>query len=303
MAKKRFSGLSTKVYEHPFDRQALVSLEKTPLLSQILKKINEYGIDRLLRLQSIGGDFRVTSRNFPRLHAAWIETCEILDINPSPDLYLYQGTGHINTYTIGVDQPVVGINLEAMEWLSFDELLFLLGHEVARIKGKYLAYQQLPYVMPLLKNLISSTTLGFGGLAANGLELALYNWIVMSKFTADRAGLLACQEIDVAITALMKIGGLPGEYVNDETIPDFVKQAREFSVDHLKGLDQFTKTLSFMEYRQPWAVMRASELLNWVDSGVYQELIQGNPSDNLQNRVQDDDENWDFMATWNEPKG
>jgi Zn-dependent protease with chaperone function len=62
-----------------------------------------------------------------------------------------------------------------MEWLSHDELLFLLGHELARVKSGYLAYQQLSNFMPMLKSVLSTTTFGLGGLAANGVEVALYN--------------------------------------------------------------------------------------------------------------------------------
>nr|WP_328701185.1 hypothetical protein [Cylindrospermopsis curvispora] len=46
---KVFSGLNSQTYEHPFDKQALASLRKMPGISTILKKINEYSIDRLLR--------------------------------------------------------------------------------------------------------------------------------------------------------------------------------------------------------------------------------------------------------------
>ncbi|GAA6620704.1 M48 family metallopeptidase [Scytonema sp. NUACC26] len=296
MARKEFTGLKTEVYEHPFDRKALVSLERTPVLPLLLKKVNEYGIDKLLWMQIIGNDFKVTTSNFPHLNDAFVEACKILDIAPIPELYLQRGTGYIKAYAVGVNKPVVGINLEGMEWLSHNELLFLFGHQVALIKGKYLAYQQLASVMPIVKNLISSTTLGLGGLAANGLEIALYNWIVMARFTADRAGLLACQNVDVAITALMKLGGLPDEYLNEDTIDDFVKQARSFTVSNLNRLGQLTKTFSFMEYQLPWTVMRASELLKWVDSGDYQNLIQGKELGTQQIETQEDDEDWDFLA-------
>ncbi|MCU0568407.1 MAG: M48 family metallopeptidase [Oculatellaceae cyanobacterium Prado106] len=272
--RKVLSGLTADSYQHPADQKSLASLEKMPGLPMLLKKINEYGIDRLLRLQTMGGEFRVSDRNFPKLHRAFLETCLILDVTPLPDLYLFKGTGYIQTNAIGVEKPLVSVNLEALEWLSADELLFVLGHEVARIKGKYLTYQQMALVMPLLKNLISTTTLGFGGLAANGIEVALYNWIVMSKFTCDRAGFLACQDLDVAIAALMKLGGLPGEYLNADTLDDFVTQAREFDLSTLDNLDQMTKFFSFMEYRFPWAIMRASELLKWVDSGAYRAFTQ-----------------------------
>ncbi|MDF5719890.1 MAG: M48 family metallopeptidase [Rhizonema sp. PD37] len=297
MTRKILHGIRVQTYQHPLDRKALVALEKMPGLPLLLKKINEYGIDRLLRMQTKGGEFRVSPRNFPSLHNALVETCKILD-SPQPDLYLYRGEGHISTYAIGVEKPLVGINIEAMEWLSGEELLFVLGHEIARIEGRYLNYQQLAVVMPLLKNLISSTTLGLGGLAASGLEVALFNWIVMAKFTADRAGLLACQDVDVAMTALIKLGGLPEEYINPEVKQDFLAQAREFDIDDLDRLDQVTKIFSFMEYQYPWVVMRASELLKWVDSGMYEQLGRSiEPQPELEHQEQQPEE-WNFLSSW-----
>lgn len=301
MARKTSHGLSPETYQHPSDRKALAALEKMPGLPLLLKKINEYGIDRLLRLQTLGGEFRVTPRNFPKLHVALVEACQRLN-TPIPDLYLYRGTGHISTYAIGVESPLIGVNLETLEWLSEDELLFVLGHEIARIKGKYLTYQQLAFVMPLVKNLISSTTLGLGGLAANGLEVALYNWIIMSKFTADRLGLVACKNVDVAITALMKLGGLPDEYLHPEVIQDFLAQARDFNIEDLDRLDQITKVFSFMEYRSPWSVMRASELLKWVDSGMYAQWEQSSsfeppPIEPPTAETDEDLQDWDFLGS------
>lgn len=298
MTRKKFTGLKTEFYEHPFDHKALVTLERTPVLPMLLKKINEYGIDKLLRMQTTGSEFKVTPRNFPNLHNAFEEACNILDVVPIPELFLFRGTGYIKAYAIGVEKPVVGINLEGMEWLSHDELLFVFGHEVARIKGKYLAYQQMAHVMPAVKNLISTTTLGMGGIAANGLEIALYNWMMMAKFTADRAGLLACQDQDVAITALMKLGGLPQEYLNEDTINDFVLQARAFEFNNLDSLGQFAKTFSFMEHLLPWMVMRASEVLKWVESGDYENLLQGKAPDTQQAENQQDDEDWNFLTAW-----
>ncbi|ARV63328.1 peptidase M48 [Nostocales cyanobacterium HT-58-2] len=299
MTRKILHGLKAESYQHPFDRKALAALEKMPGLPLLLKKINEYGIDRLLRLQTLGSDFRVSPRSFPTLHDALVETCQILD-HQIPELYLYRGTGHISTYAIGVEKPIIGVNLETIEWLSKEELLFVLGHEIARIKGKYLTYQQLAVVMPLLKNLISSTTLGLGGLAANGIEVALYNWMMMSKFTADRAGLLACQDVNVAIAVLIKLGGLPSEYLSPEVIQDFLEQAREFNIQELDRLDQFTKIFSFMEYRAPWSVMRASELLRWVKSGEYEKWLQTNVSEQSQETEKQEDliKNWGFLDSW-----
>ncbi|MFN5991561.1 MAG: M48 family metallopeptidase, partial [Dolichospermum sp.] len=269
MDRKILTGIISQAYEHPFDRKALASLQSMPGISPLLKKVNEYGIDRLLRLQSIASEIRVTPRNFPQLYQPLREACQILDVTTIPELYLFRGTGHIKTYIIGVEKPIIGINIEAMEWLNYDELLFIFGYEIARIKSQHIIYHQISIVMPSLKVWLSSTTLGLGGLIASGVELALYNWVMMAKFTADRAGLLACQNIDVATTALMKLAGLPEEYLTPNVIEDFLIQSREFTANSVDNLDQVTKILSYSESHLSWLVMRTGELLKWVDSGAY----------------------------------
>ena len=299
MTKKILTGLTSQTYEHPFDKKALASLQNMPGLSPLLKKVNEYGIDRLLRLQSIASEIRVTPRNFPQLYQPLLEACQILDVTTIPELYLFRGTGHIQTYIIGVEKPIVGINIEAMEWLNYDEFLFIFGYEIARIKSQHMIYHQMSIVMPALKMWLSSTTLGLGGLIASGVELALYNWVMMAKFTADRAGLLACQDIDVATTALMKLAGLPEEYLTPHVIEDFLVQSREFAANSVDGLDQVTKILSYSDSNLSWLVMRTGELLKWVDSGEYNHVLQGeNVNTSKGEEEGDEKEGWNFLTSW-----
>ncbi|MTJ11596.1 M48 family metallopeptidase [Anabaena sp. UHCC 0187] len=299
MTKKILTGLSSQTYEHPFDRKALASLQSMPGISPLLKKVNEYGIDRLLRLQSIASEIRVTPRNFPQLYQPLLEACQVLDITTIPELYLFRGTGHIKTYIIGVEKPIIGINIEAMEWLNYDEFLFIFGYELARIKSQHIIYHQISIVMPALKIWLSSTTLGLGGLIASGVELALYNWVMMAKFTADRAGLLACQDVDVATTALMKLAGLPEEYLTPHVIEDFLIQSREFAANSVDSLDQVTKILSYSESSLSWLVMRTGELLKWVDSGEYDHVLQGENINTPKGEKEGDEkEGWNFLTSW-----
>ena len=309
MTRKILTGLSSAAYEHPFDRKALTSLQNMPGVSLLLKKINEYGIDRLLRLQSLGSEIRISSRNFPQLHEALVETCQILDVTPLPELYLFRGTGHIETYIVGVEKPLIGINLDAMEWLGADELIYIFGHEIARIKSQHMVYHQMAIVMPSLKNLLNSTTLGVGGLVAGGMELGLYNWRMMARFTADRAAMLACQDTDVAITTLMKLAGLPDEYLTTAVIEDFLVQAREFASNNFDSVDKVTKILSYTEPGLSWVVMRAGELLKWVDSGEYENVIQQKnlktPEEAQEKERQEKEgntpeekEGWNFLTSW-----
>jgi Zn-dependent protease with chaperone function len=214
-------------------------------------------------------------------------------------LYLFRGTGHIKTYIIGVEKSIVGINLDGMEWLNYDELLFIFGHEIARIKSQHIIYHQMSIMMPTFKNWLSSTTLGIGGLVASGVELGLYNWVMMAKFTADRVGLLACQDINIATTALIKLAGLPEEYLTTEVIEDFVIQSREFTSNSFDSLDQVTKILSYSESNLSWLIMRTGELLKWVDSGEYDQIIQGENINTLKGEEEGEEkEGWNFLTSW-----
>ena len=291
--RQTLTGLSSQSYEHPFDRQTLISLEKMPGVSLFFKKINEYGIDRLLGFKFNAICMKVNERNFPDLYQAFTEASQIIDVAPVPELYLIHGTGYIKTLTIGAHQPMVIINMDGLESLSYEELLYVFGHELGHIKSKHLLYHQTALILPGLGKVIANSTLGLGGLATNGVELALYQWVMMAKLTSDRAGLLACQNINVAVSALIKQAGLPGKYINESVVSEFIAQARDFSSYNLDRLDKLTKMFSFMEPRHPWTTLRAAELLKWIDSGEYTTLISGTMPEEKEEAGE-----WAFLNSW-----
>ena len=293
MPKQPLTNISPQAYEHPFDRQALISLEKMPGISLLFKKINEYGIDRLLRFKFGAIAMRVSEGNFPDLHSPFVAACETLEIEPIPELYLLHGTGYIRTIIIGANKPMVIVNVDGMEKLSQEELIYALGHELGHIKSNHLLYHQTAMILPALGKVIANSTLGLGGLATNGVELALFQWVMMAKLTCDRAALLACQDVDVAIRTLIKLAGLPGEHITPTVVEEFIAQAKDFGSYDLDNLDKITKMLSFMEPLHPWTTLRASELLKWVDSGEYQDVLEGKiPESESVPETPKEDEDW-----------
>jgi hypothetical protein len=54
---------------------------------------------------------------------------------------------------------------------------------------------------------------------------------------------------------------------------DFLAQAREFESFDSDKLDWIAKILSGMGQSHPWTVMRASELLRWIDSAAYEKVL------------------------------
>lgn len=265
--KYKISNLSSKEYEHPLDRYALNALQGTPGLETLIRKFNQYGIEKMLKIQYTGSNIKVTESNFPRLYKAMRTACSILEVEDMPDMYME--LGFINAFTSGVEKPILVVTSGCLGLLDYDELLFVIGHEIGHIKSQHVLYHQMASVLPL----IGSIAGGIGNWISTGLQIALLNWQRKSEFTADRAGLLVCQNINAATTAMMKLAGYPPTSYNHMNVEEFIKQANEFEGFDDNTVDKIVKGLSVMYADHPWTVMRGAELQKWIDSGDYNKIL------------------------------
>lgn len=270
--RKKLFQLNPREYEHEFDRKALNSLEGTPGLEKFARKVNKHGFERVERLKNTGSHLKVTKNNFPDLYKLLEESCEILHVNNIPDLYIMWNYA-VNGYTVGSERPLIVLTSGAVDLLSPEELLYVIGHEVGHIKSGHMLYHIMGLYISEFSAIIGQATLGIGSIVGIGLEVALLYWCRMSEFTADRAGLLACQNSKAAISALMKMSGVPKSFFDKIKTEDFIKQAQEFKGFDQDALDKFDKALLIVDENHPWTVLRASELLKWIESGRYQQIV------------------------------
>ncbi len=273
MERKKLYQLQSIEYEHEFDRKALETLEGTPGLEKLARKYNKHAVERVYRLQYTGSHLKITPNNFPDIYKLLEEACDILQLNFLPDLYLMWDYS-VNGFTTGSEKPLIVLTSGAIDILTDEELLYVIGHEVGHIKSGHMLYHEMAIVIPILGDIIGSATLGIGGLVGMGLEAALFHWYRMSELTADRAGLLACQNKDSVLSALMKMSGVPIKYFNKISTDDFIQQAREFKGFDYDSLDKVAKAATIMWQEHPWTVMRASEILKWDESGKYNAIIE-----------------------------
>src|SRR5215217_431210 len=106
MDRKRLIGLRPQVYEHPWDKKALDALQSSKSFAALVAKLNEWGFERILRVQLTGSNLRVTPDNFPEIYEKVQEAGAILDLPSTPEIYL-AGGGEINAFTAGVKKPIV----------------------------------------------------------------------------------------------------------------------------------------------------------------------------------------------------
>lgn len=270
MERKKLIGLQTSAYEHPFDREALKQLKKLKGFDSVMSFFLNWTQIKWDIVALQGSNFQVTRESCPELYKLAKDVQKTLDVDLMPLLYT-EWSYDINGYTTGWDDSTLMVlNSGTVDLLNDSQLRYVVGHEFGHIKSGHVIYHALARVFGQMMTMVP----GLGNL---GLPLyyALQYWSRMSEFSADRAGLLATQDIDACIEAMMKMAGVPlkeHEKIAKET---FLRQAREFT-ESMNGLGgKAIKAAMIAGSSHPWVVMRASELLKWYESGEYDKVLSG----------------------------
>ncbi len=265
--KRILRGLRHDSYEHPFDRAALQKLEGIPFLGKACEWVTSNFIERIYTVQYTGSNLKVTKQSYPKIYGMMEYACRILDLDPMPDLYIQWGYD-INACTVGAENPIIILNSGLLDLCDDDEILFIIGHEVGHIKSNHMLYHMMAQVI----NMVIDSIPG-GNLFAGGLQYALYYWDRMSEFTADRAGLLCCQDQEAMTRAFVKMAGLPVKEYSRLSTDAFLQQSHDFKRLDYNGMNKVIKFLSILDSTHPWTVMRSAELLNWIDEGEYGKIM------------------------------
>jgi Zn-dependent protease with chaperone function len=266
--KRRFPGISARTYQHPADRAALAAMRKVPGFDFVLRKMIGTVGERSLRLAFLASSVRVNERQFPDLWASYLEACEILDMDPPP-LFVAQ-TPFVNAGAIGVDEPFIVLNSGMLTLLDDAELQCVLGHELGHVQSDHVLYKTM--VRLLLRLSIVAFSIPVGGMALYAITTALLEWDRKSELSADRAGLLVCQDVDVAMRVDMKLAG--GGNTDQMNVDEFLLQAEEYRAGGTV-VDSVLKLFRLLARTHPFPVLRLAELKKWTDAGEYDRILGG----------------------------
>jgi Zn-dependent protease with chaperone function len=164
----------------------------------------------------------------------------------------------MNAFAMGVGgRGTVVLQTGLLDAMKKDEILFVIGHELGHlaaghtrmivVRGVPDAGVGLPLITPILGWLFSF-------------------WQRKTEYTADRAGLLACQDLRAALRALVKLAVGPrlAEQIN---IDELVQQTREAAADTSA---RFAETLA----SHPFLLKRIDALIQFWNSTQYRRLIE-----------------------------
>jgi len=213
-----------------------------------------------VRNQLLGGAVLVTEKQFPRLHELGVRCAKMLGV-PEQQIYVVQALGSINAMTMGTDEEaVVIIHSAAIDHLSEEELLFVIGHEFGHIQNGHAAYLTALY---LLVNQVGSIPL-VGWVAAPAI-LALNHWSRRAELTADRAGLLCCQDLEVATWTMAKITLGSKVLYEQLDLEEYLKQLEE-------GQKNIGRIAEFLQ-NHPYMPKRIEALRTFAESAYYKKQL------------------------------
>lgn len=265
----RLAGISSRAWEHPADRGALVALRQLKGFDTVLKKLASLWNERSLRLVYIGNAIRVDDRQYPRVHRALADAALVLDVGKPPEVFVIADPVP-RAMAIGVDAPFIVLTSGMVTLADDEELRVVIGHELGHILSGHALYTTM--LLQLVRLSASLSWLSFGALGLRAIIAALHEWQRKAELSGDRAGLLASQDPGAATRMLMKMAG--GGRLDDLDVTAFAQQGDEY-LNSPDVRDSVLKLLLLEGRSHPFAVVRAAELRRWVDAGEYNRILAG----------------------------
>src|SRR6202789_839376 len=268
-ARVRLTGISSRAYEHPADRSALVALRKLSGFDVLLSKLFGLFNERALRLMFLAGAVKVSETQFPHIYSLVRDGSYILDLPDIPECYVMQSP-IVNAMAIGKDRPFIVLTTGLVNLHDEEELRFVVGHELGHILSGHAVYRTMMLILIQLAARVAWMPIGYLGLRA--IIWGLEEWYRKSELSCDRAGLLAGQDVDASRRVLMKLAG--GSRLAEMNADAFHDQAREY--DAAPDLrDSILKLLQLQGNTHPFAVVRFAQLDRWATDGSYETILSG----------------------------
>jgi Zn-dependent protease with chaperone function len=261
------TGIGADSWEHPADRAALAALRRLPLFDEVLRKVFGLFGEKPIRLAFQANAVRVSEKQFPAVHARYLDVLAAMDAPEHYPLFISQ-TPIVNAGAYGMEHPFIVLNSGAIRLLDEQELEFLLGHELGHVMSGHVLYRTMLVILLQLANIGYPIV----GIAARAVLVGLLEWYRKSELSSDRAGLLACQDPQVALRTSMKLAG--GGRPEENDLNDFLAQADEYR-ESGDVADAVFKVLNLLGTTHPFHTLRAAELRDWVEAGEYDRILRG----------------------------
>jgi Zn-dependent protease with chaperone function len=268
------TAIASSAYEHSLDRKYLQAMKSVPGFPQATRWFVANLPERLLHLQALSATIRCDDEQFPELTAMMDTARARLDIPYRPALYLDESP-YMNAMTLGAEEPLISVYSALLDQMNDDEVIAVIAHELGHLHADHVVYKLMADLLLLLGRMSSAVI----NALSLPIQLSLLKWSRCAELTCDRAGLLGCRDLEVALNVQLKMAGgaRPGIKKRTELkIGPFIQQARELERKEMSSwLDNTLLLMITMDRTHPYAVWRVMHLLQWVENGNYLDILAG----------------------------
>ena len=140
--------------------------------------------------------------NYPTLMANYQKCCQKLRITDPPCVYVTSDIQGINALSVQCERQTLILVSPQVALLPDAELCFLLGHELGHCQQGHITAH---VVIGLLHSMREKSEL-FAPLLEDAVCVPLKQWFRDSEFTADRAGMACCENMESVYTLFCRLG-------------------------------------------------------------------------------------------------
>ncbi|MBR2894454.1 MAG: M48 family metallopeptidase [Oscillospiraceae bacterium] len=198
---KQNHSLNIQDIAHPVDKTLIKVLETAHVRDILNVPLEQLVSANFGQMLSTG--IPLDNVNFPQLYDLMQSTCKRLGIQIPYTVITNQLAG-INAFATGTDnRAFIVVSSMAAEYLQPKELQFIVSHECGHIAMQHMVY----HTAGSLAAIVGGYVPLLGPVLAQTAVFPLNCWNRCSEITADRIGLICCEDLRASQMALLRIVG------------------------------------------------------------------------------------------------
>jgi Zn-dependent protease with chaperone function len=230
---------------------------------QVLKPVFDDANTRGLSVTAL----EVTSNQLPRVHQIVADCARVLHLERVPRVFVGDRPGPLQIVVQNYSEPVLVIPTQVLRrFRSSTELTFVIGRELGHIKAGHTRW------LTTLRQLQSSFGGKEGGIGPGTLLLLILRWSREAELTADRFGLLCCQDLHAAEGTIVRMAtGVDSIVAERIEVDAFLQQGETQELSRISDIRLLWRELN---RPAPFAPDRVRELRQYCQSPEFKRLWQ-----------------------------